>query len=255
MELNFLIPAFVIGFLAEMLGGSLGMGFGVLSSGFLLATGMPPAVVSATVNLAKIFTTGTSSFSHFRFGNIDKRLMLSLLPGGLIGCITGALLISGLPSELTKPIVAVYLFFAGLRILRKGLMGNPKYRASEKVVHMSLLGMAGGFLDAIGGGGWGPVVTSTLVARGNDPRRSIGSSAATEFCVVATTSLLFVARVASPARIETVLGLIIGGVLAAPIGAYICGRVKPRYAMIGVGTLISILSIVTAISVRGLFHP
>ncbi len=252
MAVNTFIATFVVGFLAEICGGSLGMGFGVLSSGFLLAEGYAPALVSSTINLAKIFTTSTSSFSHFRFGNVRRRVLLGLLPGGIVGAISGALLISYLPSTITKPIVAVYLFLTGMRILWKALQGAPKARESEKVIHMRMLGAIGGFLDAIGGGGWGPVVTSTLVARGNDPRTSIGSSAATEFFVVVTSSIIFLlaARSATRPTPEMILGLIAGGVLAAPIGAYICGRIQPRYAMFGVGILITILSVITATSAR-----
>lgn len=232
----------LIGFIAQMVDGTLGMGFGVISSSFLLVIGVPPALASSSVHLSKVFTNGASALAHWRFQNIDRRLLRSLLPAGIVGGILGALVITNLSPEIARPLVAVYLFITGIVIVRKAFRqpGEPRKTGAS----MFALGGAGGFLDAIGGGGWGPVVTSTLMARGNEPRLSIGSSNVAEFFVAIAISATFFTRL-SPSDIgPVVLGLIIGGVIGAAPAAYLCGRLPRKLSMVVVGLTVVVLAFV-----------
>ena len=180
MNENIVIFA-IVGFVAQMIDGALGMAYGVSSTTFLLSLGIPPAVASASVHTAEIFTSGISGFSHLRLGNVDKKLFKKLLIPGIVGGIVGAYILTSVPGKVMKPFVALYLLIMGLMILWKVL----KKQVQEVEVRTKLipLGLAGGFFDAIGGGGWGPVVTSTLVMRGNHPRFTIGSVNLAEFFV------------------------------------------------------------------------
>jgi uncharacterized membrane protein YfcA len=169
----------LVGFFAQLVDGALGMAYGVISNSLLLAAGLPPAVASASVHAAEIVTTGVSGLSHRAFGNVDRRLLKRLAIPGVIGAALGAYALASAPGGAIKPFIALYLLEMGLLILWKTVRGVGTSRA---VRHVSILGLAGGFCDAIGGGGWGPVVTSTLVARGHDPRISIGSVNLAEWC-------------------------------------------------------------------------
>lgn len=230
----------VIGFTAQMIDGALGMGFGVISSSFLLITGVPPALASSSVHLAKVLTNGASGLSHWRFGNVDHRLLVKLLPAGVLGGIAGALVISALPHGVARPLVAVYLFATGLVILWRAFR-----QFQPKPAHVGLLGLgaAGGFLDAIGGGGWGPVVTSTLLARGNNPRLAIGSGNTAEFFVALAIFVTLSSKVSLGEQGQIILGLIVGGVLAAPLAAFVSGRIPPRVMMVAVGLLVMVISL------------
>lgn len=243
MDIGLFVLVFIVGFFAQILDGALGMGYGVISSSFLLVSGTPPVLVSSSVVISKMFTNGASGLSHLRFGNVDTRLIKSLIPAGIAGGIVGVLLITSLPEGVARPFVATYLMLAGIWIIFKGLRGGALRQQPERATHMAAIGGAGGFFDAIGGGGWGPVVTTSLVARGNNPRLAIGSAAAAEFFVAITTSMTFFTRLTSFIQIEIILGLIVGGVLGAPIAAWVCGRVPPRIMMIAIGILIVMISL------------
>lgn len=236
-----IIVFIIVGFIAQMIDGALGMAYGVSSTTFLLSLGIPPAPASASVHTAEIFTSGVSGLSHLRFGNVDKKLFKKLLIPGVIGGILGAYILTAVPGEMIKPFIAFYLFIMGLMILRKALK-----KIQEKRVETQLfpLGVVGGFFDAIGGGGWGPIVTSTIVARGHNPRFAIGSVNLAEFFVtIAEVATFF--TVIGLTHWQIIVGLIIGGVLAAPLAAYVCKRLPSQALMIIVGLLIIALSIRT----------
>lgn len=231
----------IAGFIAQIIDGALGMAYGVVSTTLLLSIGIPPAAASASVHTAEIFTSGVSGLSHLKFGNVDKKLFRKLLIPGVIGGVLGAYILTSVPGNLIKPFIAVYLLIMGLMILRKAL---KKIQETEVKTKLFPLGVVGGFFDAIGGGGWGPIVTSTLVARGHNPRFTIGSVNLAEFFVTiaeVTTFLTIIGLV----HWQIIAGLIIGGVLAAPLAAYVCKRLPSRALMITVGVLIIVLSIRT----------
>ena len=233
----------LIGFVAQVIDGALGMAYGVTANSFLLSFGLPPAAASACVHVAEVFTTGVSGFSHFKLGNVDRYLLARLLIPGVIGGVAGAYLLSEVPGGKIKPFIAVYLAAMGVLILIKAIR-----QPVEREVRSTLipLGLAGGFFDAIGGGGWGPIVTSTLVARGNNPRFTIGSVNASEFFVTLAESITFLLTLTlSRQYLWNIGGLLLGGVLAAPLAALVTKRVSARRLMLGVGILIIILSIRT----------
>jgi uncharacterized membrane protein YfcA len=238
MELIILLYV-AVGFFAQMIDGCLGMAYGVSSNTFLLSLGLPPAAASASVHLAEVFTTAVSGFSHFRLGNVDKEVFKRLVLPGVIGGIIGAYLLTTLPSKIIAPIVSVYLLLMGIRILVKGVRNLPQ---TNLQTNLTLLGVVGGFSDAIGGGGWGPIVTTTLLSRGGKPRFTIGSVNLSEFFVTLAESITFIG-VLGISNWQVILGLIVGGVIAAPFGAYLCKRLLPRTLLIVVGGLITFLSL------------
>jgi hypothetical protein len=231
----------IVGFIAQMIDGALGMAYGVSSNTFLLSVGIPPAAASASVHTAEIFTSGISGLSHLKFGNVDKKLFKKLLIPGVIGGILGAYILTMVPGKIIKPFIALYLLIMGSIIIYKAFK-----KIQEKEVRTKLLplGAVGGFFDAIGGGGWGPIVTSTLVARGNNPKFTIGSVNLAEFFVTIAEAATFF-TIIGLAHWQIIVGLIIGGVLAAPLAAYVCKRLPSRTLMMIVGVVIIALSIRT----------
>jgi len=190
------------------------------------------------VHTAEVFTTGVSGMSHWRLGNVDRELFRRLVVPGVCGGVLGAYVLTALPGETIKPFVAVYLLAIGVLMIVKALRRIPERVVRTKLIR---LGLAGGFLDAIGGGGWGPIVTGTLVARGNNPRLTIGSINLAEFFVTASQSAVFLALLGLVNwRISA--GLMAGGVLAAPLAAVLCRRLPSRALMGLVGALIILLS-------------
>jgi uncharacterized protein len=233
----------LVGFVAQMIDGALGMAYGVSSNSFLLGIGVPPAAASASVHMAEVVTTAISGISHWRLGNLDSKLIKSLLLPGALGAIVGAYILSNLPGDVLKPFIAIYLLIMGIVILYKGFTSNHK---EQKVVsHLSILGVVGGFFDAIGGGGWGPIVTSTLVARGNNPRFTIGSVNFSEFFITFAQSVVFVFTLQFSEYWKVILGLLIGGAVAAPLAAVITKKLPVRRLMLLVGALIIVTSIRT----------
>ena len=238
MEKNFFI--FIgIGILAQLIDGALGMAFGVSSTTILLSIGVSPALASASVHAAEIVTTAVSGLSHFSFGNVDINLVKKLLLPGVSGAVIGAYILSNVPGEVMKPIISGYLLIMGIIIIYKAF---KKPQPKEVKTHLIPLGLIGGFLDAIGGGGWGPVVVSTLVARGNTPRFSIGSVNLAEFFVALSASVTFFLTL-SQVNWQVIAGLAIGGAITAPVAAYVTKRLPTQTLMYLVGILISLLSI------------
>ncbi|MDJ0386601.1 sulfite exporter TauE/SafE family protein [Roseomonas sp. E05] len=222
-----------IGFLAQLVDGALGMAFGIICSSSLLAFGLTPAVASAAVHTAEVVTTGLSGLSHLYHRNVEKRLFLRLAVAGVLGGVAGAFLLIGLPERAVRGFVAVYLVCMALLILGRAL-GHIR---STRPPPVMLLGASGGFLDAIGGGGWGPIVTSTLLASGSDPRRAIGTVNCAEFFVTVAVSVTLVLHLDISQLGRVVLGLILGGALAAPLAGYLL-RILPHRAVLGMVTLV-----------------
>lgn len=233
---------FVIGgFIAQMIDGALGMAYGVSANTFLLSMGIHPAASSASVHTAEIFTSATSGFSHWKLKNIDFNLFRRLLLPGIIGAVLGATLLSNLIdyTRYIKPIVGCYTLFLGGKILLKALR---KSRKISEYKHVKRLALVGAFLDSIGGGGWGPIVTTTLVSNGNNPRYTIGSVNLTEFFVTLASSLTFFLFIGIEYW-KIIAALILGGVIAAPFGAYLTKRIQAKTLMILVGVIVTLLSL------------
>ena len=233
----------IIGFLAQLIDGSLGMAYGVSSTTFLLGAGVPPVLASASVHLAEVFTTAVSGFSHWKLGNVDKEMVKKLLIPGVVGGVLGAYVLTSIPTDIIKPLVSVYLLVMGVIILKK-VLGKQQQTTPISSKKLVPLGLVGGFFDAIGGGGWGPIVTTTLVAKGKTPRFTIGSVNLTEFAVTLAESLAF-ALLLQGVSWNVVSGLLIGGVIAAPLGAYATKKLPARALMGMVGVVIVGLSIRT----------
>ncbi len=232
----------LVGFFAQLIDGALGMAYGVSSNTFLLSIGVPPAAASASVHMAEVFTTGVSGLTHWRLRNIDTKLVKKLLIPGVIGGILGAYILTNIDGDVIKPWISAYLLVMGLVILFKAINYN---RQIKEVKHIGLLGLVGGFMDAIGGGGWGPVVTTTLVAQGNHPRATIGSVNFTEFFVTLAQSVTFVLSLGFMEYWKIIVGLLVGGVIAAPFAAYATRKLPMRWIMGLVGVVIILLSIRT----------
>ncbi len=232
----------IVGLAAQLVDGTLGMAYGITSTSSLLALGVPPAVSSASVHVAEMFTTGASAISHYRFGNINKKLLKSLVIPGVLGAVAGAYLLSDfINGDFIKPYISGYMIILGIVIIRKALQKNI---AKKKTKNINVLAAFGGFIDSIGGGGWGPVVTSTLLGQGRDPRYTIGSVNASEFAVSFASGITFIIFQGID-NWQVVAGLIIGGVIASPFGAFLVNKVRRRPLMILVGTVVILLSLRT----------
>jgi uncharacterized membrane protein YfcA len=235
-----ILPFIAIGFAAQMVDGALGMAFGVISSTLLISMGVPPATASAGVHTVETFTTGVSGVSHVLHRNVDWRLFLRIVIPGVIGGVLGAYLLSQISAETARPFVLAYLSAIGLYLLWRGAM----HRHAEKEPKIvEPLGLIGGFLDAAGGGGWGPVVTSNLLVQGGSPRRVIGTVNTAEFFLTVTISATFIAALGWEAFTVATMGLLIGGVIAAPIGALMAKRVPADLLLTLVGVVLTLTSL------------
>jgi len=244
MDQNILL-FIAVGFLAQMIDGALGMAYKVSSATVLLSLGLSPAVASAAVHVAGTFTSGVSGFSHFKFGNVDKKLFFRLLVPGILGGILGVYVLTETDARIIRPFVAAYLLVMGLVILGKAFRKMAP-KITEPRGGLIPLGFFGGFMDAIGGGGWGPIVTSTLVVGGRHPRFAVGSVNLAEFFVTFFQSVTFILTLGNLADYwQIIAGLLIGGVIAAPLAAYVCKKIPTRTLMILVGLLITLMSLST----------
>ena len=232
--------AILVGLLAQLVDGSLGMAYGITSTSFLIGIGATPAAASGAVHVAEIFTTAFSGISHIKFGNVHKDLFKKLVIPGVIGGIIGAYILTSIDGKLIKPYITVYLLLMGLFILRKAFV-LIKHN-NKKIKHVRKLALTGGFLDAIGGGGWGPIVTSSLIGQGNSPRHTIGSVNTAEFFVSFATGITFI-LLGSAGHWILVAGLIIGGLFSAPFAAYLTSKLSTKKLLIAVGFLITAISI------------
>jgi len=229
---------FAIGFGAQLIDGALGMAFGVVASSFLLSLGLPPAVVSLTVHAAECVTTGSSAISHHAFGNVDGPLFRRLLVPGVLGAIVGAWLLASIPGDAVRPFIAAYLLIMGAFIIVRAFRELMPRRVTT---HLVSLGFFGACIDAVGGGGWGPFVASNLIARGNDVRNTVGTVNAVEFFVTMAASATFLLTLGL-GNWQIIAGLALGGLLAAPLGAWACRYIPVKPFMISVGLLVIVLS-------------
>lgn len=237
-----LLVFFLIGVFAQLVDGTLGMGYGATSTSFLMAYGVPPVVSSTAVHVSEMFTTGASALSHHRFGNINKKLVKHLLIPGVLGSITGAYLLSDvINGDVIKPFIAVYMIILAIIIIKKALKKNIVKKKTKK---LSVLAVFGGFMDSVGGGGWGPIVTSTLLGRGRNPRYTIGSVNAAEFAISFASGITFM-LFGGIHGWQVIIGLILGGVISAPLAAFLVNKIKRKPMMIAVGILIILLSLKT----------
>jgi uncharacterized membrane protein YfcA len=231
-----------IGVFAQLVDGTLGMGYGATSTTFLLSFGVNPVTSSMAVHVSEMFTTGASAISHYKFKNVNKKLVLNLIVPGVIGSFIGAYLLADvIDGNAIKPFIAVYMIILAAVIIIKGLRKNIKKKKSKR---LGLLAIFGGFMDAIGGGGWGPIVTSTLMGRGRDARYTIGSVNTAEFAISFASGITFV-LFEGISGWRVIAGLVIGGIIAAPIGAYFLNKIPRKPATVLVGFLLIILSVRT----------
>jgi uncharacterized membrane protein YfcA len=240
MSFGDIAPFIAIGFAAQMIDGALGMAFGVISTTLLVSMGVPPAAASAGVHTVESFTTGVSGISHALHRNIDWRLFARIVVPGIIGGVLGAYVLTQISADTARPIVLTYLAGIGLYLLWRGATHQHREREPKVVAP---LGLVGGFLDAAGGGGWGPVVTSNLLVQGANPRRTIGTVNIAEFFVTVTISATFIAALGWEAFTVATVGLLIGGVVAAPLGALVAKRVKPDFLLTMVGVVLTVTSL------------
>ena len=240
-DLSLLLPFIAVGFAAQLVDGALGMAFGVISNTLLVGVlGVPPALASQRVHVVECFTTATSGISHLLHGNIDKALFFKLLIPGMIGGALGAYVLTSLEADVVKPFVLAYLTGIGLMLLWRGFKYPPQARPAKVVAP---LGLIGGFLDAEGGGGWGPVVTSNLLIQGADPRKVVGTVSAVEFFLTITISAAFVYHLGFADLAGATLGLLIGGVAAAPLGAWAAKHIPAKPMLVLVGVVLTLTSL------------
>lgn len=232
-----------IGLAAQLVDGALGMAYGLVSSSILLAMGLPPAAVSASVHAAEVVTTGVSGASHHVFGNVDRKLLLRLAVPGAVGGAIGAYLLTRLDGDLLKPWIHAYLLVLAVLIVLRATGRRIPRRGVRRV---GVLGAVSGFLDAVGGGGWGPMATSTLLAHGGQARTTIGTVSAAEFVVTLVISITFLLTIGI-SHWQVVAGLLVGGVIAAPVAALLVRHVPERAVLGAVGLLVAGISLVQVV--------
>lgn len=238
--MNDILLFIAIGFAAQMIDGAIGMAYGIAATTLLMSMGVPPATASAAIHAAEVFTTAASGTAHWRMGNVDRKLVMRLALPGMVGGAIGAYVLATVPGDRIRPIVSAYLLVMGAVILWRAIRKVPSEPKPPKRV--GALGLIGGFLDAIGGGGWGAMVTTTLIGRGVTPRFAIGSANVAEFFVAVTVTATFVATVGLTLW-PVITGLVIGGVAAAPFAAYATKHLPDKPVMILVGAVVVLLSL------------
>lgn len=238
-HLQALLPFIAVGFGAQIIDGALGMAYGVISSTLLLTLGVPPAAASAGVHAAETCTTGVSALSHIWHRNVDWKLFSRLIVPGVIGGVLGAYVLSNIDGSIIKPFIQVYLIAIGVYLVWRGFHFPPQQRDPRIVAPLGLLG---GFLDASGGGGWGPIVTSNLLIQGSSPRHTIGTVNTVEFFLTLSISLTFLLNLGFTVLTIATAGLLIGGVIAAPFGAMLARHVAPKVLLVSVGFILTATS-------------
>lgn len=245
----------VAGFAAQLVDGALGMGYGITSSTILLLIGLSPAAASASVHIAKIGTGASSGLAHHRFGNVDWKVVRRIaLPGG-IGAFIGATVLSALSTESSRPLSSLFLFVLGIYVVMRYLAGGLRVlrKGTPRLRFLIPLGLIGGFVDATGGGGWGPVATPALLADGRlAPNRVIGTVSASEFVVAVAASAGFIFGIGvAGVRLDYVAALLVGGLVAAPIAAYLVRHMNPRLLGVIVGGFICFTNARTLLAAIG----
>ena len=229
------------GFLAQLVDGALGMGYGVTCTTVLLSLGLNLPAISGSIHTAEMFSSGVSGYSHYKFGNVNKKLFKTLLIPGVIGAIAGAFLLGRFGDKYAfyfRPALAAYTLFLGTKIIWSAFRKNND---TKKVKRVGWLAGAGGFLDSFGGGGWGPLVTSTLISKGRSPKYVIGSVSLTEFFITLASAITFFSLLGI-SHWQVILGLMVGGTIAAPLAARLAGRLPLKTMFICVGTMVIIWS-------------
>jgi siroheme synthase-like protein len=247
MDENF--PFMVLaGFLAQLVDGALGMGYGVTSATILLSLGINLASISGSIHTAEMFASGASGYSHYKFGNVNKKMFKALIIPGVIGAVLGAVLLSKFgdsQARYLKPLMAVYTLFLGVKILINAFRTQ---KVQKKFRHYGWLAGAGGFLDSFGGGGWGPIVTTTLITKGRSPRFVIGTVSITEFFVTLASAFTFFTLI-GVSHWQVILGLVLGGLIASPIAARLAGKLPRKTSFILLGLLVIFWSMKILINV------
>ncbi len=238
--LPILLPFIAIGFAAQLIDGALGMAYGVISTTLLLAIGLPPKAASAGTHAAETFTTGISGLSHIYHRNVDWKLFAKLAVPGVIGGVAGAYFLSNIDSTAIKPYVQSYLTAIGLWLIWRST--HVIHRTEDPRI-VTPLGLFGGFLDATGGGGWGPVVTSNLLLQGSNPRTTIGTVNTVEFLLTLSISITFLIHLGWETFTTATLGLLIGGVVAAPLGAILAKHIPANRLLLLVGIVLTLTSL------------
>lgn len=231
-----------VGIIAQLVDGALGMAYGITATTFLLSSGFSPAIASASIHISEIFTTGASGLSHWQMGNINKKLFRALIIPGIIGGLTGVFLLTNIDANVIRPWIAIYLLVMGFYVFIKAFK-IVSFKDDAKHKKIFPLAFFGGFIDSLGGGGWGSVVSSNLLGSGHEPKKTIGSVNAAEFFLTITTGTSF-AFLMGISYFEVIAGLIVGGIIAAPIAAKITSKLPAKFLMIFVGLMIMMLSII-----------
>ena len=238
--IEILLPFIAVGFLAQLVDGALGMAFGVISTTLFVTLGVPPATASAGVHTVECFTTGVSGISHIWHRNVDWKMLARLAAPGVVGAILGAYILTRIDAATVKPFVLAYLACIGLFLIWRGLRYPPQHKPPRVI---EPLGLIGGFLDAAGGGGWGPVVTGNLLVQGAEPRLTIGTVNTAEFLVTLSASITFILSLGLQAFSAATLGLLIGGVASAPIAAAVARRARAKLLLTLVGLVLTATSL------------
>ena len=234
------------GFLAELVAGSMGMGYGVICTTILLLLNIPLPVISASIHSAESFTTAAGSFSHYKLGNVNRKLIRALAIPALSGAVAGAILLTYLGERYAKdikPVIAIYTMYLGIRILQNAFAGK-KNLTFKKKINIPALGFAGGFIDSFGGGGWGPLVTGTFIKNGRTPRYVIGSSTVAKFILTFASAITFIFTIGIH-HWNIIAGLILGGIVTAPFSAMITAKLPTRKMFVVVGVLVIVMSLIT----------
>jgi len=246
----------IAGFIFAMIDGAIGMSYGVTSTTFSLSMGIPPASASTAVHISEILSNGIAGWMHFKMGNVNKKLFKLLIIPGAIGAVLGAYLLSSLEhySHYTKPVVSIYTLILGIVILRKAFKANQKVAADKKIKKIGALGFTGGFIDAVGGGGWGSIVLSSLIAGGRNARYSLGTVKMSRFFIALLSSLTFVTML-NDLQWYAVAGLVIGSAVASPIAARVSNKISAKTIMVAVGVIVILVSLRSVINfIIGLFN-
>ncbi len=236
----------LVGFSAEVVAGSMGMGYGVICTTILLVLNVPPPVISASIHSAESFTSAAGSISHWQLGNINKKLVKSLAIPAIVGAVIGALLLTYVGeryAKMTKPFIAFYTMYLGIRIIQNAF--NSKDNSfKKKKVNITFLGLIGGFIDSFGGGGWGPLVTGTFIKNGHTPRYVIGSSTFAKCILTVASAITFIFTIGIH-HWNIVAGLLIGGIVTAPFSAMLTSKLPTKKMFIAVGIVVIFCSLIT----------
>lgn len=236
----------LVGFFAEIVAGSMGMGYGVICTTILLILNVPPTIISASIHSAESFTSAAGSISHWQLGNINKKLAKALAIPAIIGAVAGALLLSYVGeryAKITKPFIALYTMYLGIRILQNAFTKRDS-NSKKKNVNITALGLIGGFIDSVGGGGWGPLVTGTFIKNGHTPRYVIGSSTFAKCILTVASAITFIFTIGIH-HWNIVAGLLIGGIVTAPFSAMLTSKLPTKKMFIAVGIVVIFCSLIT----------